>query len=325
MLLVILFTGICISYFRAYKVNYIFIFDIDPVNKLNQYQFYKLFLCFFTGWAICALGEILHIKGYIAFGEGANEGENKSIFGLGLVLFLVLAMLNPFKLFYRDLRFEVLQTSFNTLISPFGPVRFKDFFLADIFTSLVKPFVDWYIIACFFSTDAWKHYEPVSEGEMAQCQPPNTVVAIISLMPFWFRFWQCINRWYYTRLRFPHLVNAGKYMASLVLIIFTFFRNTYHNYEYFYIAYCCFATSYSLLWDLFMDWGLLMGKREGRKLLRDRIKYPKYFYYFSMCTNIILRFAWVLTLLPDWWFWRSFHDVQGLYLLLSVAECYRRA
>jgi hypothetical protein len=37
---------------------------------------------------------------------------------------------------------ELLVTMMNIFGSPFTCVRFKDFFLADIFTSLVKPFQD---------------------------------------------------------------------------------------------------------------------------------------------------------------------------------------
>mmetsp|Transcript_29983 Transcript_29983/g.29215 ORF Transcript_29983/g.29215 Transcript_29983/m.29215 type:complete len:89 (-) Transcript_29983:1009-1275(-) len=35
MIMVVLSAGVCIEVFRYYKVNYIFIFEIDPQNKLN--------------------------------------------------------------------------------------------------------------------------------------------------------------------------------------------------------------------------------------------------------------------------------------------------
>jgi hypothetical protein len=95
-------------------------------------------------------------------------------------------------------------------------------------------------------------------------------------------------------------------MTTLALMIFTYFRNTYHRFELFYISLYVVATLYSLGWDYYMDWGLLQGKKKGRRLLRDNLKYPTHFYYFSMVTNLFLRFAWILTLVPSSWFPKVF-------------------
>jgi hypothetical protein len=77
---------------------------------------------------------------------------------------------------------------------------------------------------------------------------------------------------------------------------------------YLYVPLYIFSTFYSYTWDIVMDWGLLRGTRSGHKLLRDRLKYPKSFYYFSAITNLILRFAWLLTLIPISNEWTTFKD-----------------
>ena len=64
-ILVFLSAGVCVHYFRKYRVNYIYIIGIDPVNRLNQFQFYKIFLLLATAWVLSALLEVLSIKGYI--------------------------------------------------------------------------------------------------------------------------------------------------------------------------------------------------------------------------------------------------------------------
>jgi hypothetical protein len=74
-----------------------------------------------------------------------------------------------------------------------------------------------------------------------------------------------------------------------------------------------------------MDWGLLRGTEPGKKLLRDRLKFPKRFYYFSMITNLILRFSWVLTLIPVKYLNPVFAEVEGIFFLLAFGEAYRRA
>ncbi len=124
---------------------------------------------------------------------------------------------------------------------------------------------------------------------------------------------------------FPHLVNAGKYMSTVALLIVAYFRNTYNGYEVQFILMSVFATLYSYAWDITMDWGLLRGKEPGKRLLRDRLKFPRKFYYFSMITNLLLRFSWTLTLIPQQYFPSFFVEVEGLFFILSLGEAYRRA
>jgi hypothetical protein len=63
-----------------------------------------------------------------------------------------------------------------------------------------------------------------------------------------------------------------------------------------------FATLYSYVWDITMDWGLMRGTSAETRFLRERLKFPKRMYYFSMITNLLLRFSWVLTLMPPSYF-----------------------
>jgi hypothetical protein len=56
----------------------------------------------------------------------------------------------PFHVFYLRARIDLAITLWHILISPFGVVKFKDFFLADIITSFVVPLKDLGNIGCFF-------------------------------------------------------------------------------------------------------------------------------------------------------------------------------
>ena len=60
-----------------------------------------------------------------------------------------------------------------------------------------------------------------------------------------------------------------------------------------------FATVYAYTWDILIDWGLCRIWKGENKFLRNNLMYPKWFYYFAIMSNLILRLAWVLTLLPD--------------------------
>ena len=83
-------------------------------------------------------------------------GTNISLFGFFLFLLMIVILINPFMCCYRSIRFEIIRTLFHILIAPFGMVKFRHFFLADILTSLVKPIVDIRYCFCYFvATRSW--------------------------------------------------------------------------------------------------------------------------------------------------------------------------
>ena len=45
--------------------------------------------------------------------------------------------------------------------------------------------------------------------------------SIVAALPAWFRFAQCLRRYWDTRQAFPHLVNAGKYSTSFFVVFFS--------------------------------------------------------------------------------------------------------
>ena len=151
---------------------------------------------------------------------------------------------------------------------------------------------------------------------------PMTVL-ICGLLPFHFRFWQCIYKYQETKLWFPHLVNAGKYMAGLVNIYFTYLYGLGKISIELFVGWGIFTTLYSYAWDMVMDWGLLRGSG-ANFLLRDRLFYPAWLYYFSAITNLCLRFAW---LIPLFFTFESqlAKDLNVMFFALSIAELYRRA
>eukprot|EP00347_Sterkiella_histriomuscorum_P008900 403343313 len=181
--------GVCVSIFRRYKVNYVYIFAIDPENRLNQYQFLKAFLSLALLWMLFAILDILSIKDFInLFDYGRQAGLSMMFIGC-----LCAILICPFDCMYRTFRMEFLHSFAHNIIAPFGLVRFKEFFLGDILTSLAKPLIDLYFVTCFFASDSWKHDDHLNE-----CILTSGWVFVMSFIPFHIRFWQCINRYYVT-------------------------------------------------------------------------------------------------------------------------------
>ena len=193
----------------------------------------------------CALMEVLTINGYI------HSEKHVSYYALTLVTTFLTLALNPFDCFYRKFRLELLKSLWLTMISPFGEVRFKDFFLGDVLCSAVKPLADVAFITCYFTTDQWKNL-----ASEAICVPDDITLALITFLPYHFRFWQCVNKWWYTGQWFPHLVNAAKYLSSIVTIVMNYLlRHSHLSLEYF-IGFYIFTTLFAFAWDMTMDWGV---------------------------------------------------------------------
>ena len=106
-------------------------------------------------------------------------------------------------------------------------------------------------------------------------------LTVVSFIPFWFRFWQCINKQYYTGFQHENktqLWNAGKYFSKLIPP-FIVLMMTHPNKQLkdgslpsgfgLWIVFELIATLYCSFWDYYFDWGLFRSKKKGKYGLRD--------------------------------------------------------
>lgn len=101
-----------------------------------------------------------------------------------LMLFLVICFL-PFHILYLKARKNLLEVLWNIFISPFGIVKFKHFFLADIITSFVNPLKDLGATGCYFSRGLWIDSVMPSSS---LCPYLDNYKLAIAFVPYWFRF-----------------------------------------------------------------------------------------------------------------------------------------
>lgn len=66
----------------------------------------------------------------------------------------------------------------NIIIAPFGKVRFRDFFLADVITSMKGPLGDLGLIVLL-----------LRDGTEANKKDIGWYFTIVSVAPYWWRFW----------------------------------------------------------------------------------------------------------------------------------------
>jgi hypothetical protein len=72
------------------------------------------------------------------------------IFTITLLVALILICFSPFHCCYLRTRRPLGVTLWHIFISPFGLVRFRHFFLADILTSMVNSLQTLAVIECFY-------------------------------------------------------------------------------------------------------------------------------------------------------------------------------
>lgn len=269
-------------------VNHVLIFELDPRNHLLATEFLMIGSLLGVLWSLSCLAFLL--------------GENiVPIYAqpLTFACCLFLFFLNPTKTFWYRSRKWLLKVLFRIMFAPFFPVKFADFWLADQLNSLVVSLKDFEYLVCFYAVDVFQ------DGSECVCTDHtiNFMRPVVSLLPAWFRFAQCLRRYRDTKKAFPHLVNAGKYFASISVTVFSTFASIYEEKSSFtgpvtiiWILSLIFSTLFSLTWDLIMDWGLFSKNAGENFLLRDQIVYEhKWYYYMAIISDVFLRFLKPLT------------------------------
>ncbi|XP_037837878.1 xenotropic and polytropic retrovirus receptor 1 homolog isoform X2 [Kryptolebias marmoratus] len=195
---------------------------------------------------------------------------------------------------------------FRVVTAPFHHVGFADFWLADQLNSLVVVLMDLEYMICFYSSElSWTEHKGLISLTGNKCNTYSYGIrAVIKCLPAWFRFAQCLRRYRDTKRAFPHLINAGKYSTSFFVVTFSALYSTHKGthpeaqiYFYLYIACLVISSCYTLIWDLKMDWGLFDRNAGENTFLREEIVYPhKAYYYCAIIEDVLLRFAWILTI-----------------------------
>jgi len=216
-------------------------------------------------------------------------------------LFLIISVffwvLFPFDSMYRSSRWTFLQILLSVMMSPMGLVRFIDFFVGDILTSMVKTLFDFEYTFCYYVTGDWLI------GSPTRCNDVNAVaLPVLSGLPLYWRLMQCLRRYYDTGMK-HQLLNALKYLISLSVVLFSTLNGNLqgeHGWDPLRLAWLgsfIIATLYAYCWDVKMDWGLIQPDSKY-PLLRNNTMLPIPFYYYAIVSNFFLRFFWAITISP---------------------------
>jgi hypothetical protein len=250
-----------------------------------------------------------------------------------LMIYCTYRVLTPWKRRGRPLCTALVRV----VCAPLAPVGFLENYVGDVLTSTVRVGVDLAFSIVFFMSGAhgWLN------GDLAALARDEVsglgwfrfgIAPMIIAAPLWWRFQQTFRCAYDSGQRWPHLGNSLKYASALSLSVFGALRPGLHNSP-LWIGSFIGATLYQFWWDICMDWSLVRLERTGgwlgfRLALREHRLYPggAWPYMAAVVVNLILRFGWTVTILPEHVSEVFTPEVQ-MYLspFVAAAEIFRRS
>ncbi|GAB4843099.1 Acid phosphatase pho1 [Ancistrocladus abbreviatus] len=273
---------------KTTRVNYNFIFEFSTKTALKSRD--AFLIC--TSLMTTVIGTmIIHL---IFKASGVPPSQVDALPGLLLLIFIAL-LICPLNILYRPTRYFFLRVIRNIVFSPFYKVVMVDFFMADQLTSQIPLLRHMETTACFFIARNFEthHFDTCKSGKLYR-----QLAYVISFAPYYWRAMQCARRWF-DESDPNHLANLGKYVSALVAAgaRLTYAQQPSHLWMILVLVTSVVATIYQLYWDFVMDWGFLNPNSENLWLRDDLILKNKCIYYISIVVNVVLRVAWVETIM----------------------------
>ncbi|XP_002522477.2 phosphate transporter PHO1 homolog 3 isoform X3 [Ricinus communis] len=279
-----------IYFWRRYRVNYSFIFGFKQGTELG----YREVLLFSFGIAVLALMSVLANLDMEMDPETKDYKPFTELLPLNLVILLLVLLLLPFNVLYRSARFFLLTCIFHCIAAPLYKVTLQDFFLADQLTSQVQAIRSLEFYICYY---AWGDYK-LRENTCKTSDVYNTFYFIVAVIPYWVRLLQCLRRLFEEK-DIMQAINGGKYFVTIAAVCLrtAYSLNKGTSWRVAAWIFSVIAALYGTYWDLVFDWGLLQRHSKNR-WLRDKLLVPrKSVYFIAMVLNVLLRFAWLQTVL----------------------------
>ena len=280
--------GCNIFMWRKTRINYAFIFEFAPTKEL---KYRDVFLICTTSMTIVVGVMFAHL---ILIVKGYSSSTVQAIPGCLLLVFL-LVLVCPFKILYRSSRYHFLIAIRNIILTPFYKVVMVDFFMADQLCSQVPLLRTLEYLACYYITSSYKTQD---YGYCTRVKHFRDLAYAVSFLPYYWRAMQCARRWF-DEGDINHIVNLGKYVSAMLAAgtKVAYENDNSAGWLSLVVIVSSVATIYQLYWDFVKDWGLLQFNSKNPWLRNDLILKQKYIYFISMGLNLLLRLAWLQTVI----------------------------
>ncbi|KAK9061790.1 hypothetical protein SSX86_018973 [Deinandra increscens subsp. villosa] len=304
-----------IYFWKRFRVNYAFIFGFKQTTELG----YKEILLLSSALLVLTLAAVLSNLEMEMDESTQSFTTLTELVPLGLVTVVVVIMLCPFNIIYRASRFFLIVSLWQCVWAPLYKVTFPAFFLGDQLTSQVELLrtVEFYI--CYYGWGDFKRRSNTCD----QSNIYEIFYILVAVLPYWFRFVQCVRQ-VFERKEYDPALNGLKYLSTIVAVVTRtiYVQRRGRSMRIIAASSSGLATIYSTYWDVVKDWGLLCRDSKN-PWLRDKLILPnKSVYFVAMVMNVILRLAWMQTVL-------DFHEApwlhrSGMIFIVASLEIVRR-
>ncbi|KAL3654250.1 Phosphate transporter PHO1 3 [Castilleja foliolosa] len=304
-----------IYFWRRYRVNYSFIFGFKQGTELGYKEILLVSFCL----GVLALASVLANLDMEMDPVTRDYKAITELVPLGLVVLVIVVMLCPLNIIYRSSRYFLLVCLLHCFSAPLYKVTLPDFFLADQLTSQVQALRSLEFYICYYG---WGDYK-LRQNSCQNSDVFRTFSYIIAAIPYWSRLLQCLRRLADEKDAMQGY-NGLKYLSTIIAVstrtAYTLNRGS-ASWELTAWVTSIIATLVSTYWDIVVDWGLFQWHSKNR-LLRDKLLIPhKSVYFLAMVLNVLLRLAWMQTVLGVTVF--SLHR-QTMTTLVASLEIIRR-
>jgi xenotropic and polytropic retrovirus receptor 1 len=243
--------GFSVWVWSRYRVNYIYLFDFNPSVVASPLAIFNEAVDNTLVYMICTL---LYYK------AGAHDIPGSfpaGIFPFILVMYTIYNLIFPLRS-----RCPMWEAIWHVITAPMHSPTFFHGYVGDIFTSLVKVFQDLAWTIFFVLSGDWLISEDLKASAKHHWAKShwysNILIPLLTLLPLWFRFNQCLRRYADTGKRFPHLANAFKYALSQTVTLFGAFHPLYMRnkkeselFQAFWTFAFVASSLYSFWWDVY--------------------------------------------------------------------------
>ncbi|KAN0041937.1 hypothetical protein ACTFIV_004491 [Dictyostelium citrinum] len=285
-ILLLWYFGILLYVTSGKNINLFLILGWDARTNITHYHILFLASGMTFLWTLS-----LFLYTYLAI---HIDGKLPILFPFLLIVIVLFIVFCPFNIIFRPSRYWLIHTFARIFSAPFLPVKFKDFFFGDQFTSLSIVLSDLEYVICFFVSDLW------TDGDVCWRINPYIKPCLVCVPPL-LRALQSLRRFKDTKQNI-HMMNFGKYSLTMLSTVTSSIANSKLLTDStqkkgtlaLWIIISIVSTIYSLGWDFLMDWGVLRTHSRNF-LLRDHLFYRhKWVYYFAMITNTLMRGSWTI-------------------------------
>jgi hypothetical protein len=361
LLLLLWMWGVCIHIWRLTNLNFIPLLQLEHTSLAHYPKPEQIVYQAATDLSLLFLVVFICFN-KIARGAFSQAGNVAFAHWLPVVLMAYYIYRCAFPLADRQKWWFML---YRCIFAPGFAIIFRDGFVGDLLTSLVRVFVPLALSFAYVYGCVANYFHPSAQvdGQSRRLSTTDNIsptifweerfvfnsviLPFLTLFPLWIRLVQCLRRAVETQARWPHYGNAAKYTSAIAVISLATFNPQIRT-QSAWVAGFVFATLFQFVWDICMDWGILVwgssieadgnyicvcglfGLRRTRLLGTKNKSSNTYIYIMIACINLILRFAWTLTLLPTNASYLQAHTgivsflLEHLGPLIAAAEVFRR-